>query len=215
MANSKFHHEEIYRGKELLAKLSTMHLTICGAGAIGSNLTENLARQGFSAIRLIDFDRVETHNISTQTFEEVDVGATKVRAVQDRIFRTVGIEIETVDKELKQSNAKKLLRGSDLVVDGFDNNKSRQLLQDYCRKADIPCFHVGLHADYGEAVWDKVYKVPEDVDGDICDYPLARNLIMLTVGIASEEVLDYCLADAPRMQSWCITLKDLRIGNYC
>jgi molybdopterin/thiamine biosynthesis adenylyltransferase len=160
-------------------------------------------------------DRVETHNISTQTFEEVDVGATKVAAIQDRVFRTVGVEIEAVYKELTKSNIKKHFRDTDLVVDGFDNSKSRQLVYDYCKENAIPCFHAGLHTDYGEAVWNSVYRVPQDADGeDVCDYPLARNLITLTVGIASEEILDYCLADAPRHQSWCITLKDLRIGQY-
>ena len=131
MANSKYHHEEIYRGADLVKKLGEKHITVCGCGAIGSNLVENLARQGFTKLRVIDFDRVETHNLNTQIFEEADRGAMKVAACQKRIFKSVGVEIETEDKELKAANIKKFLKGTDLVVDAFDNSASRRLLFDY------------------------------------------------------------------------------------
>ena len=70
----KFHHEAIYRGADELAKLAGQHLTICGAGALGSHLADNLARQGVRHLRVIDRDRVEEHNVSTQLYGESDVG---------------------------------------------------------------------------------------------------------------------------------------------
>jgi len=214
MANSKFHHEEIYRGADLTKRLGARSIVVCGDGSIGSNLMDTLARQGFSRLRVIDMDRVETHNINTQVFEESDVGALKVSATQNRIFRTVGIEVDTVSKRLEAKNVKKLLKGADLVVDGFDNFESRQLVQEHCRAQNIPCLHAGLNTDYGEVVWDEIYMVPKATDGDICDYPLARNLAMFVVSIAAEEIIDFCLAEEPRKQSWRITLKDLKIGAY-
>lgn len=60
---SKFHHEEIYRGKDLISKLGKYKITVCGVGALGSNLVDNLARQGFSNFKVIDMDRVESHNV--------------------------------------------------------------------------------------------------------------------------------------------------------
>ena len=50
----KFHHESIYRGPELLAKLSRLRVTLCGIGAIGSNLADNLVRQGVTSLRAIE-----------------------------------------------------------------------------------------------------------------------------------------------------------------
>ena len=47
---SKYLHEEIYRGAESVAKLAKPLVTICGAGALGSHLADNLARQGFRQI---------------------------------------------------------------------------------------------------------------------------------------------------------------------
>jgi molybdopterin/thiamine biosynthesis adenylyltransferase len=212
MANSKFHHEEIYRGKDLVKNLQSHRLLVCGAGALGSNLVDSLARMGFANLKVIDKDRVEVHNINTQVYGDMDVGALKADALKNRIFRHVGTEIEAVSKELTTANARSLLKGATLVVDAFDNTASRQLVQDECRARNVPCLHAGLYEDYGEVVWDQRYVVPgQPAAGDVCDYPLARNIALLVVVVSAEEILDFCLAEKPRMQSWSITLKDLAI----
>ncbi len=213
MATSKFNHEEHYRGKDLVGKLAKFRITICGTGALGSNLTETMARQGFTNIHVIDFDRVENHNINTQVYGNKDVGALKVNALCNRIFRDVGVEIESSPKELTASNIQKLLKGSQIVIDVFDNSSSRKLVRDECRTKKISCLHGGLFEGYGEVCWDDKYLVPRDAEGDVCDYPLARNLIMLTVAILAEEITDFCLSDKPRMANWSITLKDLKISQ--
>lgn len=173
-----------------------------------------LVRQGFSKIKAIDMDRVDTHNLNTQTFEEADIGKLKVAACQNRAFRSVGVEIETISQELTGDNVKKVLKGADLVIDAFDNTKSRQLVQNHCRTEKLVCLHAGLSADYGEVVWDEFYCVPQDGGKDICDYPLARNLVMLVVAITCEEIVDFCLEKKPRRKNWGITLKDLAIRPY-
>jgi len=214
MAESKFHHEEILRGKEAIAKLGTIQLVVCGAGAIGSNLVDNLLRQGFQLIRLIDMDRVEVHNINTQTFTTDDVGAMKVAACQTSGFRAVGVEIEVVSKKLEAKNVKKLLKGADLVIDGFDNTEARRIVTDHCKSQGIPCLHVGMFEEYAEVVWNEAYTVPqEDPAGDVCDYPLARNLILVAVAMATEEVINFCLGKKER-RNLSFTLRDLKIGAY-
>src|ERR671934_238397 len=102
---AKFHHELLYRGDASLAKLAAFPLTLCGAGALGSHLADNLVRQGFQTIRVIDRDRVEEHNVSTQLYGEADVGAWKVEVLRQRLFRATGIELEAVRKELTERNA--------------------------------------------------------------------------------------------------------------
>ncbi len=205
----KFHHEEIYRGADLFTRLAALRITLCGAGAVGSNLADNLARQGAAHLRAIDHDRVEEHNVSTQLYDESDVGAWKVEALRNQLFRATGIEIEAVRKELTAQSVKQLLKDSNLVIDAFDNSAGRKLVQDHCRAAGIACLHVGLHADYCEVIWDEQYKVPADVTGDVCDYPLARNIIILAVSIASESVLRF--ASDGSKASWSGTLGDFAI----
>lgn len=210
---SRFHHEEIYRGKDLLAKLSKTKILVCGAGAIGSNLVDNLTRQGFSNISVLDMDRIETHNLNTQVWADADVGGLKSDVLKNKVFRNVGIEIESFNKELSEANVTKFFKKIDLVVDAFDNSKSRQLIQNEVRKKKMACIHAGLHADYGEVVWDESYTVPKDVGGDVCDYPLARNLILMVVAVLSEEILGFVLNKGQR-RNLAITLKDLKVSSY-
>jgi molybdopterin/thiamine biosynthesis adenylyltransferase len=205
----KFHHEVIYRGADSLAKLANVQVTLCGAGALGSHLADNLARQGCQRIRVIDRDRVEEHNVSTQLYGESDIGGWKVEVLRQRLFRAAGIEIEAIRKDLTDRNTRSLLEGGGLVIDTFDNSDSRRLVQEQCRALQLPCLHVGLYADYGEAIWDEHYRVPRDVAGDVCDYPLARNLVLLMVAVAAELLLRFVL-DGKR-EDWCVTLKDFAL----
>jgi molybdopterin/thiamine biosynthesis adenylyltransferase len=206
---SKFHHEALYRGTESLAKLASRQLVLCGAGALGSQLADNLARQGFQQLKVIDRDRVEEHNVSTQLYGESEVGAWKVEVLRQRLFRATGIEIDAVRKEFTERNAHGLLQNAELVVDTFDNSASRRLVREQCRALQLPCLHVGLYADYGEIIWSENYRVPQDVAGDVCDYPLARNLVLLVVALASEVILRFVL-DGSR-QNWSVTLRDFAV----
>ena len=205
----KFLHEEIYRGAETLSKLAEQHVTICGAGALGSHLADNLARQGFGRLSVIDCDRVEEHNVSTQLYGVADVGAWKVEVLRNRLFRAVEVEIDTAAKRLTDRNARSLLKGADMVIDTFDNSESRGVVQRHCREAEIECLHVGLYADYCEIIWDDQYRVPADVAPDVCEYPLARNLVLLAVAIATETLLGFIILQ--ERTSRCATLRDLAV----
>jgi len=142
----KFHHEAIYRGADQVAKLAEQRLTICGVGALGSHLADNLARQGFRQLRVIDRDRIEEHNVGTQLYGESDVGAWKVEVLRQRLFRATGVEIEVERKELSERSASGLLKDGGLIIDTFDNSASRTLVQSHCRAAGLKCLHVGLFA---------------------------------------------------------------------
>jgi hypothetical protein len=110
---------------------------------------------------------------------------------------------------LTARNARSLLKGSGILLDTFDNATARRLVQDSCRAEVLPCLHVGLNADYAEAIWDENYRVPRDVAGDLCDYPMARNLVLLAVAVASESLVRYVL-DGSRT-GWSVTLGDFAI----
>jgi molybdopterin/thiamine biosynthesis adenylyltransferase len=205
----KFHHENVYRGVDVTKQLADARITLCGAGALGSNLADTLARQGFQKLRIIDRDRVEEHNVGTQTFNVADVGAWKVEVLKSQLFRAVGIEIETHNKELAERTVPKFLKDSTVVLDLFDNSGSRSLVQSHCRAAGIECLHVGLFADYGEIVWDSDYRVPSDSEQDTCDYPLARNLVQMTVAVAAETLLRFLITGERTNRS--LTLRDFAV----
>ena len=205
----QFRHEEQYRGGALLRRLAETRIVLCGAGAVGSNMADTLARQGARCLCVVDMDRVEEVNLGTQLWTRDDVGAFKAEALRNHLFRAVGVEIEAVPKRLVEGNVRKLLSGAELVIDGFDNNASRRLVTEHCAATCIPCLHVGLSAEYAEILWNEGYRVPSDAQGDVCDYPLARNLVLLAVAIAAETVLRF-VADGSR-ESRTVTLRDFAV----
>ncbi len=129
--------------------------------------------------------------------------------MRNRLFRAVGVEIDAVAKELTERNARRLLAGPGLVIDTFDNSTARRLVQERCRAEGFACLHVGLFADYAEVIWDENYRVPNDVGGDVCDYPLARNLVLLAVAVASEALIRSVLGQT--RCNWSVTLRDFAI----
>jgi hypothetical protein len=85
-------------------------------------------------------------------------------------------------------------------------------VQEHCRALQLPCLYVGLFADYGEVIWDERYRVPQDVAGDVCDYPLARNLVLIAIAVPSEVVVRFALTGA--QQDFSVTLRDFAIKPW-
>jgi molybdopterin-synthase adenylyltransferase len=208
----KLLHEAIYRGSAEVAKLALPQVVLCGAGALGSHLADNLARQGFAKLRTIDHDRIEEHNVSTQLYGVSDVGVWKVEALRNQIFRATGVEMEAVRKELTDRNVGTLLKDASVIVDAFDNSAAREIVQNYARTMGKPCLHMGVNADYAEVIWDEQYRVPREVGRDACNYPLARNLVLLAVAVASETLVAFVLEGAKR--NWSMTLRDLNVARF-
>jgi molybdopterin-synthase adenylyltransferase len=217
---SIFVREQLYRSSPVMAKLKSHAVTVCGAGALGANLVENLARSGFNNLKVIDRDRIEERNLSTQPYYRSDVGAFKAKILANNLYRAIGVKVEAQTQELNAKNIESFLKGSDLVIDAFDNSTSRGTIKAYCdalmarqsQRMNLPCLHAGLGGDYAEVIWNEVYRVPSDANDDVCDYPLARNLVMLTVAIATESIITF-VANQKKL-SYTVTLKDLTIQPF-
>jgi len=206
---NKLYHEELYRSDVGMRRLRDRLVTVCGAGALGANLCESLARSGVDTLRVIDFDRIEEHNLSTQPYQTDDIGARKAETLGLHIYRSVGTEVDARLKRLDSRTVGKLLKGSELVLDCFDNSRSRKLVKEHCETSGIACLHAGLADGFGEVIWNECYRVPSPSQDDICDYPLARNLVTLVMGVAAEAVIRYLLEG--EKTNWSITLRDLSI----
>jgi molybdopterin/thiamine biosynthesis adenylyltransferase len=161
---------------------------------------------------VIDRDRIEERNLSTQPYYKSDVGAYKAKILSNTLYRALGVTVDGRSKELTTANAAQLLRDTSLVIDTFDNSVARQAVKDYCQKAQLPCLHVGLASDYSELIWNEIYRVPSPVNDDVCDYPLARNLVILTVAVACEVIINF-VASA-QQQSFTVTLGDFAIRPF-
>ena len=66
-------------------RLSGLKVTVIGVGAIGRQVALQLASIGVSHLQLIDFDRVEATNITTQGYGAEDIGKQKTVATQSAV----------------------------------------------------------------------------------------------------------------------------------
>jgi molybdopterin-synthase adenylyltransferase len=214
-----FLHEARYRD---LTPAAHQLVTICGAGTLGANLTETLARMGLQRLRVIDRDRIEAHNLSTQPWVQQDIGAPKARTLAAALYRAVGARVEPQHVELTHENAERLLSGSAVVVDAFDNLPARAAVAGACRVMAIPCLHIAVAAtgDYGCGLWGDAYVEASGTAGapraqspelDTCDYPLTRPLGLLVAAAAAEVLVGY-LIDG-RLRNFECTLRDLHLST--
>lgn len=208
-----FLHERLARQQATMERLASARIVVCGAGALGANLVEGLARAGAGGLKVIDRDRVESHNLSTQPYFKSDVGSLKARILANNLYRALGCKIEALAEELDAGNVGRLLQGAELVVDTFDNSASRALLSEHCAARQLPCLHAGMAAGFAEVLWNEVYRVPEPRPGlDDCNYPLARNLAVLTAAITAEVVLAWLACETRR--NYTLTLEDLALCPF-
>ena len=193
--NSPFFHEQRHAD---LAAVRDAAITVCGAGALGGNLAETLARMGIRRLRIVDRNRVEQRNLSTQPYTRAEIGAPKARCLANALYRSVEARAEPIVSELTEQNAADILAGSSVVVDCFDNRAARAAVSLAVRALGLPCLHVGFSPDglYGSGVWEPWYIVPADATGDPCDYPLTRPFALVLAALAARAVVERLL-DGP------------------
>jgi molybdopterin/thiamine biosynthesis adenylyltransferase len=142
-------------------------ILICGVGALGSTCVMFI-RNVEAELRLVDFDRVESKNLSAQWFVKQSVGKNKAEAARLQLANFFGGKAEAMGVRLAATNAKELLAGCDLAVDCFDNADSRIVLSEAARAASVPLLHGAIAADgtVGLVRWDERFTADrEDVEG--------------------------------------------------
>ena len=202
-------HERLHRGAALMQRMARFPVVVCGAGALGANIVESLARSGMRTLTVIDRDRIEERNLSTQPWTRSDIGASKATILAHSVYRATGAEILGIGRELTDRNVGSLLSGAELVVDVFDNSTGREVLTRWSRENEVPCIHAGLASDFAEVLWNDIYRVPSPANDDVCDYPLARNLVTLTVALACETIIRF--VEDGRRESRTLTFADFAI----
>ncbi|HWP47494.1 MAG TPA: ThiF family adenylyltransferase [Candidatus Limnocylindrales bacterium] len=124
---------------------------------------------------------------------------------------------QTSSFEVTPINAKSLLKGSDLVVDTFDNWTSRIAIGKECSALGIPCIHAGMSDDgFAEVKWNEVYKYGSIIADEAaalpeapCNVALSRSLILMVVCTVAE-IIAIFIRDGRRFNRE-ITLADIRV----
>lgn len=115
-------------------RLKAARVLIVGAGGLGAPAALYLAAAGVGTLVLADPDRVDVSNLQRQViYTEGDVGRWKVEAAADRLKAlNPHVHIERVPVALEAANARALVRGCDLVLDGTDDFATRFTVNAAC-----------------------------------------------------------------------------------
>jgi adenylyltransferase/sulfurtransferase len=121
-------------------QLISSHVTVIGAGGIGSPLIQYLAGAGVGTIRVIDDDIVDLSNLQRQTiFGSEDIGTPKAEAAMHAVSRiNPHVRVIPIIQRLGVDNAEALLRHSDVIIDGSDNFATRLIVSDTATRLRIP-----------------------------------------------------------------------------
>lgn len=121
-------------------KLLKAHVALVGLGALGGPAALYLAAAGVGRLTLIDDDAVSLSNLQRQVlFGTSDVGAAKTDAGASRLtFVNHDIAVVQKRQRLTAANARDLLSGADLVVDGCDSFTTRFDINAACYDLGIP-----------------------------------------------------------------------------
>ena len=115
-------------------RLKAARVLIVGAGGLGAPAALYLAAAGVGTLVLADADKVDVSNLQRQViYTQDDVGRGKVEAAADRLTAlNPHVHIERVPVHLEAANARALVRGCDLVLDGTDDFATRFTVNAAC-----------------------------------------------------------------------------------
>jgi len=119
-------------GEEGQFKLFDAKVLLIGAGGLGSPAAVYLAAAGIGTIGIVDFDTVDLSNLQRQILHHVDdIGRPKVDSAADAIH-AMNPEVKVIPHavQLSSENAKDILKGYDVILNGSDNFPTRYLVND-------------------------------------------------------------------------------------
>jgi len=137
-------------GEDTQNSLKDKKIAIIGCGGLGCSLGLTLGSSGIGEFYLVDFDKVELHNIHRQlAFTKDDVGEYKSEALkktlQKRAFDAKFHSYTTGFDEFIKT-APKL----DLIIDATDNLPTREAINTYAKKSDTPWLYASVEEFNGQ-----------------------------------------------------------------
>ena len=157
-------------------KLKEAKIAIVGAGGIGSAIIPALAGAGIGQLTIIDDGMVEVANLHRQPiYRERDLGYSKADLALQFVQRLNRfVKAQPVQARLDAGNARDLLAGHRVVIDGSDNFATRLAVSDACVALDTPLLSaaaIQLQGQVGLFLRQPCYRcfVGDAFDSDDCD----------------------------------------------
>ncbi len=145
-----FHRQIQLWGEEKQQQLQEKRVAVIGCGGLGSSVGIALGSSGIGTIYLIDFDRVEIHNIHRQiAFTQDDVGRYKCEALADLMqSRCPFVEAKPFIGDFEAFSASEIK--VDLIIDATDNLPVRAEIDRYACSVGTPWIYGSVEAFHGQ-----------------------------------------------------------------
>jgi adenylyltransferase/sulfurtransferase len=121
-------------GPEGQRALSDSKVLLVGVGGLGSPVALYLTAAGIGTLGVADPDLVDLSNLQRQVLHGIShLGQYKVDSAAARLWElNPNVEVIQHGIRLTSANAKEIIQGYDVVVDGSDNFPARYLVNDAC-----------------------------------------------------------------------------------
>ena len=136
------------KNQEVLSKKSVL---IVGAGGLGNIIASTISCIGLNKIYIVDFDKIELHNIHRQfQFSKNDVGKFKSEVLAKKLSRCQELEyyVNKFDKKFIENF--KTNKKIDLIFDATDNFQTRLLIDEFASSLNIPWVYASVEEWYGQ-----------------------------------------------------------------
>jgi molybdopterin/thiamine biosynthesis adenylyltransferase len=171
-------------------------VAVFGLGAIGANLAKHfiLADERLDLIA-IDSDKVEKRNLFTQPYARTHLGQPKTDAFLAMIYEVLGHfpeRLVTLNRRVDDKFAG--AHEATLLIDAFDNFKSRDLVHGLAIRSRVPVVHLGFSPDFiATILWNERY-IPNQsgVEGrDVCEVREMSWWLQGVVAMMTKNILDF------------------------
>ena len=157
-------------------RLRDASVAVVGAGGIGSAVIPALAGAGLGQITIIDDDVVDLGNLHRQPlFRERDAGYSKADLALQFVQRLNHfVKATPIQQRIDRENARSLIEGHSLVIDGSDNFATRLAVSDACVAIGMPLLSAAAVQFQGQVALFRskpCYRcfVGDAFDADDCD----------------------------------------------
>jgi adenylyltransferase/sulfurtransferase len=122
---------------------------LVGAGGLGCAAARVLVESGIGALTIVDDDVVDLSNLQRQTlYGDADIGASKAVLAAQRLNEHAlqhahSCSVVAREIRLDPGNARELIAGHDLVLEGADNFATKFLVADACALSRVPVVQAG------------------------------------------------------------------------
>jgi molybdopterin/thiamine biosynthesis adenylyltransferase len=156
-------------GEQNQKNLKNKSIAIIGCGGLGCTIATALSGSGIGTIYLIDFDKIEIHNIHRQiAFKLDDIDKYKCEALANSCKQRVEYSqfiplVKTFDEFINEGLC------VDLIIDATDNLETRSKIDKYCKLNNIPWIYGSVEEFNGQVAFfdkvnfDEVFNIQEPV----------------------------------------------------